>query len=154
LADHSPGVDKLHTATHLLLASLRKVLGDHVVQKGQNITKERTRFDFPNPEKLTDEQLKEVEDMINEVIKNALPVNFKILPKDEALATGAIHAFNEKYSDTVKVYYVGNSIEGAVSLEFCGGPHVGNTAEIGRVKIKKQEKIGAGLIRIYMVSEK
>jgi alanyl-tRNA synthetase len=78
------------------------------------------------------------------------PVNFSILPKDEALKTGAIHAFNEKYTDTVKVYYVGSSIENAVSKEFCGGPHVASTGEIGRVKIKKQEKIGAGLIRIYL----
>src|SRR3989344_6007094 len=106
LADHSPEVIKLHTATHLLLASLRKVLGEHIVQKGQNITKERSRFDFPNSEKLTDKELKEVEDMINDTIQKSLPVNFKVMPKEEALATGAIHAFNEKYADTVKVYFV------------------------------------------------
>ena len=158
LADHSPEVVRLHTATHLLLASLRKVLGEHVVQKGQNITKERTRFDFPNPEKLTEKQLKEVEDMINDVIKKDLPVNFEVMPKSDALKTGAIHAFNEKYADTVKVYTIGPSTASTkggqagppFSREFCGGPHVAKTGEIGRVRIKKQEKIGAGLIRIYL----
>jgi alanyl-tRNA synthetase len=150
LADHSPEVIKLHTATHLLLASLRKVLGEHVVQKGQNITKERSRFDFPNPDKLTDEQIKKVEDLINDVIKKDLPVSFSIMPKDDAIKTGAIHAFNEKYADMVKVYYIGDSLEDGFSKEFCGGPHVTHTGEIGRVKIKKQEKIGSGLIRIYI----
>ena len=163
LADHSSQVIKLHTATHLLLASLRKVLGEHVVQKGQNITKDRSRFDFPNPEKLTDKQLKKVEDLINSVIDEKLPVNFEILPKDDALKTGAIHAFNEKYADTVKVYTIGPStlLRRAqdrsgfpFSREFCGGPHVKNTSEIGRVRIGKQEKIGSGLIRLYLVIEK
>jgi len=152
LADNSPEVIKLHTATHLLLASLRKVLGDQVVQKGQNITKDRSRFDFPNPEKLIDEQLKKVEEMINDVIERDLPVGFKVMPKDEALKTGAIHAFNEKYSDTVKVYFVGDSLESAFSKEVCGGPHVSHTGEIGRVRIKKQEKIGSGLMRIYITT--
>jgi len=149
LADHSPEVVRLHTATHLLLASLRKVLGEYVVQKGQNITKERSRFDFPNPEKLTNKQLEEVEDMINDVIKRDLPVNFKVMSKEEALKTGAIHAFNEKYTDTVKVYYVGKDLEDAFSKEFCGGPHVSHTSQIGRVKIIKQEKVGADIVRIY-----
>jgi alanyl-tRNA synthetase len=153
LADHSDEVVKLHTATHLLLASLRKVIGAHVVQKGQNITKDRSRFDFPNPDKLTEDQLKEVEDMINGVIKKDLPVNFKVMPKENALKTGAIHAFNEKYTDTVKVYYVGKDLKSAFSMEFCGGPHVTSTLEIGRVRIKKQEKIGSGLIRIYLEVE-
>ena len=151
LANHSPEVIKLHTATHLLLSTLRKILGDHVVQKGQNITSERSRFDFPNPEKLTNEQIKKVENNVNEIISKDLPVNFIVMPKDEALNTGAIHAFNEKYADTVKVYFVGKSLEDAVSREFCGGPHVSHTGEIGHVRIKKQEKIGSGLIRIYMV---
>ena len=153
LADHSPEVIRFHTATHLLLSSLRKVLGDQIVQKGQNITKERTRFDFPNPEKLTEDQLKKVEKMINDVISKDLPVDFKIMPKDEALKTGAIHAFNEKYADTVKVYFVGDSLEKAVSKEFCGGPHVASTGEIGRVRIIKQEKTGSNLIRIYLTAE-
>lgn len=156
LADHSPEVIKLHTATHLLLASLRKVLGEHVVQKGQNITKERSRFDFPNPEKLTDEQIKEVEKMVNDVIEKDLPVNFVVLAKSDAEKTGAIHAFNEKYADIVKVYTIGDpsaSSEPPFSREFCGGPHVHSTSEIGRVKIKKQEKIGSGLVRVYLVRE-
>jgi alanyl-tRNA synthetase len=146
LADHSPEVVKLHTATHLLLASLRKVLGPHVIQKGQNIIKERCRFDFPHTQKLDQVQLKEVEDMVNNVIKRGLPVSYKVMPKDEAIKTGAIHAFNEKYADTVKVYTIGD-----FSNEFCGGPHVENTKEIGHVTIKKQEKIGSGIIRIYAV---
>ncbi len=150
LADHSDEVVRLHTATHLLLATLRKLVGEHVVQKGQNITKERSRFDFPNPEKLSDEKLKEVENMINEVIEKDLPVSFEVMPKDVALKTGAIHAFNEKYADTVKVYFVGKDLKSAYSKEFCGGPHVTSTAQIGRVRIKKQEKIGSGLIRIYL----
>jgi len=149
LADYSPEVIKLHTATHLLLASLRKVLGEHIGQKGQNITKERARFDFSNLEKLTGEELKKVEGTINDVIDKDLPVNFKVMPKEEAEDTGAVHAFNEKYGDTVKVYYVGESLEDAISREFCGGPHVTHTGEIGHVRIGKQEKIGAGLIRIY-----
>ncbi len=150
LADNSPEVVRLHTATHLLLAALRKVIGEHVVQKGQNITRDRSRFDFPNPDKLSDEKLKEVEDMINGVIGKSLPVSFEVMPKEQAFKTGAIHAFNEKYVDTVKVYFVGKSLKEAFSKEFCGGPHVSNTKEIGRVKIKKQEKIGAGLVRIYL----
>ena len=91
--------------------------------------------------------------MINAVIKKDLPVGFKVMPKSEAEKTGAIHAFNEKYADTVKVYYVGGNLESAFSKEFCGGPHVAKTGEIGRVRIKKQEKIGSGLIRIYLVAD-
>src|SRR3990170_3230704 len=154
LADHSSEVIRLHTATHLLLASLRKVLGEHVVQRGQNITKERSRFDFPHHQKLTEEELKKVEDTINEEAAKDLPVSFKVMPKGEAEKTGAIHAFNEKYADTVKVYTIGPSTHDVrsgspFSREFCGGPHVTHTGEIGRVKIKKQEKIGSGVIRIY-----
>ena len=154
LADHSSEVIRLHTATHLLLATLREILGEQVVQRGQNITKERSRFDFPNPEKLTDEQVKKVEDIINTIIYNNLPVKFEVMSKDNALKTGAIHAFNEKYTDKVKVYYVGDSLDNAVSKEFCGGPHVSSTGVIGRVRIKKQEKIGSGIIRIYLVFDK
>jgi len=153
LADDSREVACLHTAAHLLLASLRKVLGDQIVQKGQNITKDRARFDFPYSRKLTGEEVKKVEDMINDVIKKDLPVNFIVMSKEEALATGAIHTFNEKYADTVKVYFVGNSLEASFSKEFCGGPHVKKTSEIGRVKINKHEKIGADLIRIYLTAE-
>lgn len=150
LADHSPEVVRLHTATHILLASLRRVLGEHVVQKGQNITKERSRFDFYHPRKLTDKELKKVENTVNEIIQKDLPVGSVVMSKEEALKTGAIHAFNEKYADTVKVYYIGERLKDAFSKEFCGGPHVSRTGEIRRVRINKQEKIGNNLVRIYM----
>ena len=153
LADQSPEVIRLHTATHLLLAALRKVLGEHIVQKGQNITKDRSRFDFPHTQKLTDEEIKQVENLINDIVSKNLPVNFNIMPKNEAENTGAIHAFNEKYADTVKVYFVGDVLENAFSKEFCGGPHVSSTSEIGRVRIIKQDKVGSDIIRIYLVVE-
>jgi alanyl-tRNA synthetase len=153
LADSSEQVTKLHTATHLLQAALRHVLGNHVVQKGQNITGERSRFDFPNPEKLTDEQIKEVEDLINEKITEDLPVKMEVLPIEEAERTTAIHAFNEKYGDKVQIYYIGEDMDSAFSSEFCGGPHVTHTGEIGHVTIKKQEKVGSGVMRIYLTLE-
>jgi alanyl-tRNA synthetase len=133
--------------------ALRKVLGDEVIQKGQNITKDRVRFDFPFPRKLTDKEIEEVENMINGIIEKNLPVNFKVMPKEKALKTGAIHAFTERYADTVKVYYVGNSLERAMSKEFCGGPHVVKTGKIGRVRIKKQDKIGSNLMRVYLTAK-
>ncbi len=153
LADQSPEVIRLHTATHLLLAALRKVLGEHIVQKGQNITKDRSRFDFLHTQKLTDEEIKQVENLINDIVSKNLPVNFNIMPKNEAENTGAIHAFNEKYADTVKVYFVGDVLENAFSKEFCGGPHVTSTSEIGRVRIIKQDKVGSDIIRIYLTVE-
>jgi alanyl-tRNA synthetase len=153
LADHSPEVVKLHTATHLLLATLRKELGENIVQKGQNITKDRSRFDFPGAEKLTNDQLTKIENKINDLVKENLTVSFEVMPKEVAEKTGAIHAFNEKYANTVKVYYVGKDLKSSYSKEFCGGPHVAKTSEIGRVRIKKQEKIGSGLIRIYLTLE-
>lgn len=151
LADSSESVTKLHTATHLLQAALRHVLGDHVLQKGQNITAERSRFDFSHSEKLTDEELKKVEDLINEKIKEDLHVKMEILPKEEAEKTTAIHAFNEKYGDKVQIYYIGNDLDSAFSSEYCGGPHVTHTGEIGHVKISKQERIGNGVMRVYLV---
>jgi len=150
LADSSENVTKLHTATHLLQAALRHVLGTHVIQKGQNITGERSRFDFPNPEKLTNEQLTQVEDLINEKIKEDLPVKMQVLPLEEAERTTAIHAFNERYGDKVQIYYIGEDMDSAFSSEFCGGPHVTHTGEIGSVKITKQEKIGSGIMRLYL----
>ena len=149
LADHSEQVLRYHTATHLLHLGLRKVLGDQVVQHGSNITGERLRFDFNHSQKMTDEELKEVESVMNKVAKEALPVKFEILPKEKALTTGAIHAFNEKYGDQVKVYYVGEDLDKAVSKEFCGGPHVENTSEIPVMEIYKQDKIGEGMLRVY-----
>jgi alanyl-tRNA synthetase len=149
LADHSEQVIKYHTATHLLHYALRKVLGEQVIQRGSNITGERLRFDFNHPKKLTKEEINKVEEIINAEIKKAHPVNFLITTKEEALETGAIHAFNEKYGDQVKVYYIGDSLDKAISKEFCGGPHVENTSEIGEIEIYKQDKIGKGLLRIY-----
>lgn len=149
LADHSDQTIRYHTATHLLLMALRQVLGEQVVQRGSNITGDRLRFDFNHDGKLPEEQLKEVEKIINDAISQELTVNFEIMPKEEALATGAVHAFNEKYGDQVKVYYIGDTLETAISKEFCGGPHVVNISEIGQIELYKQDKIGKGLLRIY-----
>ena len=144
LADSSEEVTKLHTATHLLHASLRKILGEGVSQKGSNITPMRLRFDFSYPQKLTDEELTRVEDLINLQIEKDLPVTFETMSLNEAISKGALHFFAEKYGKEVKVYAIGG-----FSVEICGGPHVASTVEIGHVKIIKQEKVGAGILRIY-----
>ncbi|MFN4212491.1 MAG: alanine--tRNA ligase [Microgenomates group bacterium] len=144
LADHSQQTIKYHTATHLIHQALFDVLGDRVKQEGSHITGERLRFDFYNPTKPTLEDIKKVEMIVNEKIKQSLPVYFKILPKEQAYKIGAKSFFREKYPDMVKVYFVGD-----YSKEFCGGPHVKNTSEIGQIKIFKLEKIGANLYRIY-----
>jgi len=154
LADSSVEVTRLHTATHLLHASLRKILGDHVQQKGSNITAERLRFDFTHPQKLTDSEVKEVEDMINEQIEKGLPIGFKTASLDQAKKDGALAFFGEKYDQKVKIYTVGDTRRGWFSKEVCGGPHVSSTSEIGRVKIFRQEKIGAGTMRLYARAEK
>ncbi len=147
-------ITKLHTATHLLHAALREVLGEHVSQKGSHITPERLRFDFSHPNKLTEEELKKVEDLINTKIEEDLPVSFETMSLDEAIKDGALHFFAEKYGEKVKVYTIGPSSakasEGApFSREVCGGPHVTHTGLLGRVNIIKQEKIGSGVVRIY-----
>ena len=144
LADSSEEVTKLHTATHLLHASLRKILGEGVSQKGSNITSLRLRFDFSHPQKLTGEELTKVEDLINLQIEKKLPVSFEVVSLDEAVKSGALHFFAEKYGEEVKVYTIED-----FSREVCGGPHIKNTSEIGHVKIIKQEKVGSGLLRIY-----
>ncbi|QQS38985.1 alanine--tRNA ligase [Candidatus Woesebacteria bacterium] len=149
LADKSEDTIKLHTATHLIHWALRTAVSEDILQKGSNITSERLRFDFNFDQKLSDQQISKIEQLVNEKITEALPVNFAIMDKDEALKTGAIHAFGEKYSDKVKIYFIGKSIEEAFSKEFCGGPHVTNTKDIGHVTITKQQKIGAGLVRLY-----
>jgi len=154
LASSGETETKYHTATHLLHAALRQVLGDQVIQRGSNITSERLRFDFSHTEKLTDEQIKEVEKLVNQKIEENLPVTFKEMSREEAEKTGAIHAFGEKYGDRVKVYSIGPTSREAsrskpFSLEFCGGPHVENTRSIGHVKITKEESAGAGIRRIY-----
>ena len=139
---------KYHTATHLLHQALRDVLGEHIGQKGSNINPERLRFDFSHTAKMTDEEKQKVESIVNEKIRAALPVNKIILPKEQAIKTGAIHFFAEKYGDEVSVYYIGDNIESAYSKEFCGGPHVSNTNELGVFKIAKEEAVSAGVRRI------
>ncbi|MBI4272776.1 alanine--tRNA ligase, partial [Candidatus Uhrbacteria bacterium] len=132
-------VTRLHTTTHILQQALREVLGQEVHQAGSDITAERTRFDFTFHRKMMPEEILRTEEMINDVIAKDLPVFYAELPKDEAAHTGALFFFREKYPDIVKVYYVGNTIADAFSKEFCGGPHVAHTGEIGRVKIVKEE---------------
>jgi len=153
LADHSPEVTKLHTATHLLQAALRQILGDHVRQVGSNITPERLRFDFTHPRPLTPQQIRKVEEIINEKIKENLPVKMEIMTLKEAKNKGALAFFGEKYGEKVKVYFIGPKKVGQkpFSVEVCGGPHVNFTGEIGGVKIKKEEGVGAGRRRIYAV---
>ncbi len=146
LADQSEVTTKYHTATHLLQAALRQVLGPHVHQEGSNITAERLRFDFSQPQALTEAEMQRVEELINEKIKADLPVKKTIEDKEAALKSGAMAFFRENYPDKVSVYTVGN-----FSKELCGGPHVGSTAAIGGVKLIKQESIGAGKRRIYAV---
>ncbi|MFA6430180.1 MAG: alanine--tRNA ligase [Candidatus Paceibacterota bacterium] len=140
---------KYHTATHLLLAALRKVLGGEIVQKGSNITAERMRFDFNWTEKLTADQLKNVEDLVNQKIQEKLPVEMLELPKEEAKKIVTTLSFDlSKYGDVVKVYKIGD-----FSTEFCGGPHVSNTFELGHFKISKEEASSAGVRRIKAVLE-
>ncbi|HEU4830778.1 MAG TPA: alanine--tRNA ligase-related protein, partial [Candidatus Saccharimonadales bacterium] len=145
---------KYHTATHLMYAALKQVLGDHVTQHGSNITEERLRFDFNHPEKVTREQLDEVERIVNEQIALDLPVSFQEYPTDKAFEMGAIGAFGDKYGDTVKVYQMGEGDQ-RFSFEICGGPHIDHTgqlAEDGKVfKITKEESSSSGIRRIKAV---
>jgi alanyl-tRNA synthetase len=153
LADAGEETKQLHTATHLLRQALENILGENIIQKGSNINSERLRFDFAFSRKVTDEEKKKVEDLVNQKIKEALPVTRVELSKEEALATGASHTFGDKYGDIVSVYYVGDSRETAFSKEFCGGPHVNNTNELGVFKIVKEEAVSAGVRRIKAVLE-
>ncbi len=153
LGDTSEMSVKYHTATHLLHQALHDVLGEEVGQKGSNITPERLRFDFSFPRKMTDEEKAKVENIVNQKISANLPVNKIIMPKVEAEKTGARHFFGEKYPDEVSVYYIGDSLEGAYSKEFCGGPHVDNTGVLGKFKIMKEEAVAAGVRRIKAVLE-
>jgi alanyl-tRNA synthetase len=146
LADHSDETTKLHTATHLLNAALRKVLGDHVFQKGSNITAERLRFDFVHPTKMTPEQIKQVEDLVNDSIKADAQVSYRLMTVDEAKTDGAIGVFESKYGEQVKVYSMGN-----FSKEICGGPHVAKTGMLGSFKIQKEESSSAGVRRIKAI---
>ncbi len=153
LAGHSDVEIKYHTATHLLHQALHDVLGDEVMQKGSNITPERLRFDFSFPRKLTDEEKKKVEEIVNEKISADLPVSKVLMPKAEAEKSGAYHFFGEKYPDEVSVYFIGDSIERAYSKEFCGGPHVDRIGTLGKFKIAKEEAVSAGTRRIKAVLE-
>ena len=137
---------KYHTATHLLNAALKQILGTHVHQRGSNITAERMRFDFSHPAKMTDEEKKATEDLVNEWIKEAIPVEHLEMKKDEAIKMGAEAMFIEKYGDIVSVYKIGDK-----SIELCGGPHVHNTSELGHFKIKKEESSSSGVRRIKAI---
>lgn len=155
LADHSETTTKLHTTTHLLQAALRQVLGPQVFQRGSNITTERLRFDFSQPEKLTPEQLKAVEDFVNEAISKNLPVVCQMMSVAEAKAAGAIGVFDDKYKKLggqVKVYTIGLP-ETPASREVCGGPHVEDTGYLGHFKIIKEEAVSAGIRRIKAILE-
>ena len=146
LADASEETTKLHTATHLLNAALRKIVDPNIMQRGSNITAERLRFDFNLDRKLTPEELVEIERFVNDVIKADIPVVCEELSYDEAKSRNAIGVFEDKYGDVVKVYSIGD-----VSIELCGGPHVQKTGDIGGFKIKKEEGSAAGIRRIKAV---
>ena len=139
---------KYHTATHLLNAALKQVLGEHVHQKGSNITAERMRFDFSHDAKMTDEEKQKAEELVNQYIAQAIPVEKMEMKKEEALSLGAEAMFIDKYGDIVTVYKIGD-----VSLELCGGPHVENTNQLGHFKIKKEEASSAGVRRIKAILE-
>jgi len=146
LAEHTEETKKLHTATHLLQAALRQVLGKHVEQRGSNITADRLRFDFTHSDKMTPEQIKEVEDLVNQWIQADYKVVCEELPYDEARKRDVMGLFEDKYGDIVKVYTVGD-----VSAELCGGPHVDHVGELGHFKIKKEESSSAGIRRIKAI---
>jgi alanyl-tRNA synthetase len=153
LADTSKQATKYHTATHLLLESLRRVLGDHVYQRGSNITDERMRFDFSHPDKLTSEEIKKVENLVNEQMQKKLPVSWQEMELEEAKKLGVMGVFESKYGRRVKVYTIGSEETGIFSREICGGPHVNNTSELGKFKIKKEQSSSAGVRRIKAILE-
>lgn len=154
---NDPQVVRYHTATHLLHQALHDVLGEAVMQKGSNITAERLRFDFVHGAKMTDEEKKRVETIVNEKIAAKLPVTKVVMPKSEAEKTGARHFFGEKYGDEVSIYFIGADLASAYSKEFCGGPHVTNTFDLAgpegkwKFKIQKEEAISQGVRRIKAV---
>ena len=160
LADHSVETTRLHTATHLLHQALRQVLGDHVEQKGSNITAERLRFDFSHDKKMTPDEIKQVEDIVNEQIKKDLQVHSEQLTVEEAKARGAIGLFEDKYAQIggkINVYFIGPATDPstgsghAFSVEICGGPHVEHTGQLGGIKITKEEASSAGIRRIKAI---
>ena len=155
LADHSEQATKYHTATHLLLAALRQILGEHVAQKGSNITGERLRFDFSHSEKMTPEQTKLTETLVNEKIEEDLPIKIEETSLEEAKKQNATGAFETKYGERVKVYTIGSSVGSgqAFSKEICGGPHVERTGVLGKFKIIKEEASSSGVRRIKAILE-
>jgi len=153
LADTDPKTVRLHTAHHLLLASLQKVLGKGVKQRGSNITQERLRLDFAFDRKLTDEEKKKIEELVNQKIKEGLDVIKKEMPKTEAEQLGAEMEFGGKYGETVIIYMINDKNGKLFSAEFCGGPHVSNTSELGHFKIQKEEAVASGIRRIKAVLE-
>ncbi len=148
LADQSETVTKYHTATHLLQQALRDILGPEVHQAGSNLTSERLRFDFTYDKPLTQPELKQVEDIVNENIAANLPITMTTMPYEDAIASGALAFFKEKYPEKVNVYRIGD-----YSKEVCGGPHVTHTGEIGKIKVIKQESLGSSLRRVYLKLE-
>ncbi len=148
LADNSEATTKLHTATHMLNAALSKILGKEIHQKGSNITPERLRFDFNFDRKLTEEELKKVEELVNEKISKSLPIIMEEMGVDEAKSSGAKGEFESKYGQKVKVYSIGD-----FSKEICGGPHANNSKELGHFKIIKEEAVAAGVRRIKAILE-
>lgn len=148
LADHAEQTTRLHTATHLLHKALHIVLGDHVKQMGSNITAERLRFDFAHPEKVSEDQLRRVEEIVNRQIEADLRVSVDVMSADQAKKTGAFAFFDERYAEKVKVYSIGD-----FSKEVCGGPHVAHTNELGRFRITKEQSSSAGVRRIRAVLE-
>lgn len=151
LANHNEKTIRLHTAHHLLLAALQEVLGKEVKQRGSNITEERLRIDFSFDRKMTDEEKKRVEDIVNKRIEESCAVVRREMPRAEAEQIGAEMEFGVKYPDTVSVYFIEDAEGAAVSKEFCGGPHVGNTKELGQFKIQKEEASSQGVRRIKAV---
>ncbi len=146
LADTSQESARLHTATHLLMAGLRKMFGPQVMQKGSNITPERLRLDFNVDHKMTQEEIKQLEDFVNDAISKAIPVTYEELSIDDAKKSGAVGVFENKYGEVVKVYTIGD-----VSKEICGGPHAKNTADLHHLKIVKEESSSAGIRRIKAI---
>lgn len=146
LAERDPETTRLHTATHLLHESLRRVLGSHVEQRGSNITRERLRFDFSHPAKLSEDEIAAVEALVNQQIGRDLPVGWAEMSVEEAKQAGAIGLFEERYGERVKVYTIGD-----FSMEICGGPHVEHTGELGTFRVVKEEAVGAGVRRIRAV---
>ncbi len=151
LADVSEKTTKLHTTAHLALAALRKVLGDHIAQRGSNITALRLRFDFSHPVKMTEDEIKKVEELVNNWIISSANVVVEEMDINKANEAGAIGVFGDRYSEKVKVYFIGKA--GEISKEICGGPHVSNIGGLGKFKIIKEESASAGVRRIKAILE-